>query len=269
MTQTGHIEPDATQAIADLTRDRLRALVLPDRATMAAVSAAYAADRLRALLAQQERVRVIFAAAASQAEMLDDLATADGIDWSRVDAFHLDEYVGLEPGHPSSFGRWLDDHIWSVVRPGRIERIDGVNPAGPAAEAARYGALIAAGGLDLGLVGIGENGHVAFNDPHVADFADPATVKPVEIDETSRHQQVRDGAFARFEEVPRLALTVTLSAIGACRVLSVVVPGPQKAAAVTATLDGPVGTACPATMLRSHPDAVLFVDQPAAGSISR
>jgi glucosamine-6-phosphate deaminase len=123
--------------------------------------------------------------------------------------------------------------------------------------------LLDDGGIDLGLIGIGENGHLAFNDPHVADFDDPLTVKPVEIDDTSRHQQVRDGAFRAFEDVPRRALTVTMSAILASRSLSVVVPGAQKAEAVSRTIEGPIETACPASALRRHPDAVLFLDQAA------
>jgi len=246
----------------EVLHDRLRTVVLPDRRAMGEAAAARAADRLRSLLANQERARVIFAAAASQAEMLDALAREGGIDWSRVDAFHLDEYVGLPKGDARSFGRWLDDHIWSRVQPGRVERIDGGN-ADPDAEAGRYGALLDDGGIDLGLIGIGENGHLAFNDPHVADFEDPLTVKPVEIDDTSRRQQVRDGAFPAFEDVPRVAMTVTMSALLRSRALSVVVPGAQKAEAVRRTLNGPIETACPASALRRHPDAVLFVDEPA------
>lgn len=236
---------------------------------MGAAAAAYASDRLRELLEARPRVRVIFAAAASQAEFLAALAEVKGLDWDRVDAFHLDEYVGLEVSNPRSFGTWLDRHIWSLVHPGRVERIDGANPAGAVAEAARYGALLADGGIDLALVGVGENGHVAFNDPHVADFDDPAWVKPVEIDDTSRHQQVRDGAFDRFEDVPRIALSVTMSTIRACRVISLVVPGPQKAAALAAMLDGPIATTCPASVLRGHPDAVMFVDAAAASQVNR
>lgn len=253
--------------MTELRRDRLRVVVLPDREALGAASAGYAAGRLRELLAAQPRVRVMFAAAASQAEMLAALAREQGIDWSRVDALHLDEYVGLPQTHDQLFGAWLERHIWSLVRPGRVERVDAANPAGSDAEAARYGALIADGGIDLALVGVGENGHVAFNDPHVADFNDPQVMKPVEIDDTSRHQQVRDGAFARFEDVPRQALTVTMSAIRASRVISIVVPGPQKAAAVAAMLDGPVSTACPASVLRGHPDAVLFLDEAASSLV--
>ncbi len=255
--------------MTELVRDRLRVVVEADRPALGAAAAIYAAGRLRELLERQERVRVIFAAAASQNELLASLAPMGGIEWSRVDAFHLDEYVGLPLGSERSFGRWLDDHIWSTVNPGRVERIDGGNPAGGAAEAARYGALLADGGIDLALIGVGENGHVAFNDPHVADFDDPVWMKPVEIDDTSRHQQVRDGAFDRFEDVPRIALTVTMSTIRACRVISLVVPGRQKAAAIAAMLDGPINTACPASVLRGHPDAALFIDEAAASASRR
>jgi glucosamine-6-phosphate deaminase len=248
--------------MTEVQHDRLRTVVLPDRQAMGAVAARHAAERLRAVLAERPRARVIFAAAASQVEMLDALAAADGIDWSRVEAFHLDEYVGLQQGDARSFGRWLDDHLWSRVRPGRVELLDGANPD-PAAECRRYAALLDDGGIDLGLIGIGENGHLAFNDPHVADFEDPLTVKPVEIDETSRRQQVRDGAFETIDAVPRVALTVTMSAILGARSLSVVVPGAQKADAVARTLEGPVETACPASALRRHPDAVLFLDEDA------
>ena len=254
----------------ELRRDLLQTVVLADRAALGAVAADYAATRLRALLsgAADRRVRVIFAAAASQAEFLDALAAADRIDWSRVEAFHLDEYVGLLVGAEQSFGEWLERRIFSRVRPGRVEKLDPTT-TDPLAECARYGALLADGGIDLALVGIGENGHVAFNDPHVADFNDPAVVKPVEIDEISRGQQVRDGAFATIGEVPRLAMTVTMSTILASRAISVVVPGSHKAWAVARTLDGPIGTACPASALRRHPDAVLFVDEAAIALTNR
>lgn len=229
---------------------------------MGAAAAEHAATRLKGILAAQPRGRVIFAAAASQQAMLDVLAGVEGIDWDRVDAFHLDEYVGLPQGDPRSFGTWLGDHIWSRVHPGRVELLDVGNPD-PDAECRRYGALLDEGGIDLALIGIGENGHLAFNDPHVANFEDPLTVKVVEIDETSRRQQVRDGAFDAFEDVPRLAMTVTMSAILASRSISVAVPGTQKAKAVARTLDGPIETGCPASALRTHPDAVLFLDRQA------
>jgi glucosamine-6-phosphate deaminase len=256
--------------VIEIQRDRLRTVVRSDREALGVAAADYSADRLRGILATTDRARVIFAAAASQVEFLDRLAAAEGIDWSRVVAFHLDEYVGLPLGDDRSFGEWLERRIWRRVRPGRVEKLDGgAAQTDPPAECARYGRLLADGGLDLAFLGIGENGHLAFNDPHVADFDDALQVKPVEIDDTSRHQQVRDGAFPSLDAVPRLAMTVTMSAILASRAVSVVVPGRQKAAAVAATLDGPIGTACPASALRRHPDAVLFADDAAMSLASR
>jgi glucosamine-6-phosphate deaminase len=258
--------PTATQ----LRHDRLVTNVLPDRAAMGAAAAGYAAGRLRTILATAERARVIFAAAASQVEFLDALVAADGIDWSRVVAFHLDEYVGLPVGDERSFGEWLERRIWSLVRPGTVEKLDGGAAVDdPDAECARYGRLVADGSIDLALIGVGENGHLAFNDPHVADFNDPLVVKPVEIDDTSRRQQVRDGAFPTFDEVPRLAMTVTMSAILASRAISVVVPGAQKASAVARMLEGPIEPACPASGLRRHPDATMFVDEAAMSGVVR
>jgi glucosamine-6-phosphate deaminase len=255
--------------MTEIVRDRLRTVVLPHRQAMGAAAAVYASDRLRELLEARPRVRVVFAAAASQVEFLAALAGIGSIDWSRVDAFQLDEYVGLPIGDSRCFGTWLDHHIWSLVHPGRVERIDGANPAGVEAEAERYGRLLAAAGIDLAFVGVGENGHVAFNDPHIADFDDPTWVKPVEIDDTSRHQQVRDGAFDQFEDVPRVALSVTMSTIRNCRVISIVVPSLQKASALAAMLDGPIATTCPASVLRLHPDAVMFVDGDAVSKVRR
>lgn len=250
-------------------RERLRVVVFPDRVQMGAAAADHVAARLRSLLAEgpSRRVRVIFAAAASQAEFLEALVRADGIDWSRVDAFHLDEYVGLPRGHEQSFGEWLERRVFSRVRPGRVEKLDPTT-TDPAAECRRYGELLAESPLDLALIGIGENGHLAFNDPHVANFEDPETVKPVEIDETSRAQQVRDGAFEEIGLVPRLAMTVTMSTILASRAISVVVPGPAKAAAVARTLDGPIETTCPASALRRHPDVVMFADEAAMSAVA-
>jgi glucosamine-6-phosphate deaminase len=249
----------------------LRTEVLADRRAMGDAAAAYVAARLRDLLDAQDCARVLFAAAPSQSEFLDGLATAAGIDWSRVEAFQLDEYVGLPPGHPQSFGAWLGAHIWSSVRPGRVEILDGsaAAEAGPDVECARYGTLLGETPIDVALIGVGENGHLAFNDPHVADFDDPLVVKPVAIDDTSRAQQVRDGAFPSVDEVPSLAMTVTMSTILGSRVISAVVPGAQKATAVARMLEGPIETACPASALRRHPDAVMFVDAAAFSKVPR
>ncbi len=251
----------------EIRRGLLGVRIAPDRAAMGEAAAAYVADRLRARLVRGGRVSVAFAAAASQVEFLDALASAPGIDWARVEAFQLDEYIGLPLGHPRSFGRWLDDHVWSRVRPGRVERMDGGAPD-PAAECRRYGSLVTDGGIDLALLGIGENGHLAFNDPGVADFADPLAAKVIALDEIALGQQVRDGAFPSLDQVPRRAITLTMPTILASRAISVVVPGAQKAPAVRAALDGPIGTACPASALRTHPDALLFLDEDAAGQLA-
>ena len=256
--------------MSELRHDQLATHVLADRDAVGSAAAAHVGERLKAILARTDRARLIFAAAASQNEFLDALAAVDGIDWVRVEAFHLDEYVGLATGDPRSFGEWLERRIWSRVWPGRVAKLDGAAAAVDAdAECARYGRLLDDGGIDLALLGVGENGHLAFNDPHVADFDDPLTVKPVEIDDTSRRQQVRDGAFASFADVPRLAMTVTMSALLASRSISVVVPGEQKAGAVARLLLGPIETACPASALRRHPDAVMFVDEAAITGVPR
>lgn len=255
--------------MSTLRRGALRVEILPDRASVGAAAAAHVAERLRRLLERPDaRVRVMFAAAASQGDLLDALSEADAIDWSRIDAFHLDEYVGLPVGHEQSFGAWLERRIFSRVHPGSFQKLDPTT-ADPDAESTRYGALLLDGGIDLALIGIGENGHLAFNDPHVADFDDPLAVKLVEIDDTSRAQQVHDGAFPTIAEVPPRAMTVTMSAILASRSISVVVPGPNKADALACALDGPIETACPASALRRHPDAVLFADEAAMSQAIR
>lgn len=241
------------------TVDMLRVVALPSREAVGAEAADYVAGRLRDLMTSQARVRVAFGAAASQTEFLDSLARADALDWSRIDAFQLDDYVGLPRGDSRTFASWLDRHIFSRVHPGRVEILDG-SVADPAIECRRYGALIADGGLDLALVGVGENGHVAFNEPLVADVDDPEIVKLVELDEMSRLQQVRDGEFRIITAVPQRALTLTMSAILGSRAVSAVVPGEFKAAALTSLLDGPISPECPGSALRRHPDAVLFAD---------
>ncbi len=229
---------------------------------MGSSAATDVARRLRALLAEQESVRAVFAAAASQEAFLHALLREPGIDWGRVEVLQLDEYVGLGRGNPLSLRRWLESHLTHQVAIGHAEYMDGAAES-LADECARYGAVVTARPIDFGLIGIGENGHLAFNDPHVADFDDPHAVKVVDIDETSRVQQVRDGAFDALTSVPGRALTLTMSAILQIRILSVVVPGSHKAPAVARALLGPVSAVCPASALRRHADATLYVDQAA------
>ena len=253
-----------------LHADRLAVEIHPDRAALGRAAGQAVAAHLRALLAKQGGARVIFACAPSQDEFLAALIAASrsaelGFDWSRVTAFHMDDYVGFAADHPQSFRRYLRAHLLDHVAVGAFHPLPAEQP--PAVACAAYAALLAAAPIDLICLGIGENGHLAFNDPPVADFDDPACVKVVALDEACRRQQVNDGCFPTLPDVPTHALTLTLPVFRDARRLSVQVPGPRKAAAVRATLRDPRSTACPATLLRDHPDATLYVDEAAAAEL--
>ena len=253
-----------------LRADRLAVEIHPDRAALGRAAGQAVAAHLRALLAKQGGARVIFACAPSQDEFLAALIAASrsaelGFDWSRVTAFHMDDYVGFAADHPQSFRRYLRAHLLDHVAVGAFHPLPAERP--PTEACAAYAALLAAAPIDLICLGIGENGHLAFNDPPVADFDDPARVKVVALDEACRRQQVNDGCFPTMTDVPTHALTLTLPVFREARRLSVHVPGPRKAAAVRATLRDPRSTACPATLLRDHPDATLYVDAAAAAEL--
>jgi len=223
------------------------------------------ATAMREALARQPVVRMVFAAAPSQNELLDTLATVPDLDWSRVTVFQLDEYLGLRPDAPQTFGRYLRDRLFDRVQPGSVQLIDG--DADPASEARRYADQLAAAPLDIVCLGIGENGHLAFNDPP-ADFDDPHLVKRVTLDDASRQQQVHDGCFPSLDAVPTQALTVTIPLIMSGQRLICVVPGAAKAEAVHRTLHGAVSPSGPASILRRHPDARLFLDLQSAADLS-
>ncbi|MFZ5497318.1 MAG: 6-phosphogluconolactonase [Verrucomicrobiota bacterium] len=246
------------------TVGRLVVQIHPDRAAMGRAAAWDAVEAIQAALVQRDAARVVLACAPSQDEMLAALADA-AVDWARVTVFHMDEYAGLEAAHPASFRRYLQERFLSRVRPAAFQGIAG-EAADAAAECRRYAALLAAAPLDLVCLGIGENGHLAFNDPPVADFADPAAVKLVRLDEDCRRQQVNDGCFRTLAEVPRRALTLTIPVLLGARRLVATVPGARKASAVRAALHGPVAPACPASILRTHPAATLHLDPAAAGA---
>lgn len=232
------------------------------RAAMGRAAAGHVAGLLRGFLAEQDVVRMVFASAPSQVEFLAALAAEPGIAWGRVTAFHMDEYLGMPADAPRSFGRFIREHLLDRVRIGRAHYVDGT--ADPGGECRRYADLIAASPIDIVCLGIGENGHIAFNDPPFADFRDPRLVKVVELDERSRRQQVHDGCFPSLDEVPREALTLTIPALVGARCMSAVVPAASKAEAVRATLTGPVTDACPASVMRTHPRATLFLDPDSA-----
>ena len=244
---------------------RLRVEVFPSRDMMGVAAARTVAAAIRDVLARQGRTAVIFASAPSQNEFLASLRDEPGVDWSRITAFHLDEYAGIAPGHPASFRRFLVDRLFAHVRVAAFHGLDG-QAADLGAECARYAALLREARPALAVLGIGENGHLAFIDPPVCDFSEPADVRVVDLDEACRRQQVNDGCFPSLEEVPRTALSLTVPFLLRVPRAVAVVPGPAKRAAVRAALRGPVTTACPASVLRRHRDATLFLDdQSAAG----
>jgi glucosamine-6-phosphate deaminase len=245
--------------------DQLHVKIFPTRAEMGAAAASEAANVLRTALKAKGAARIIVASAPSQNEMLAGFVAAPGIDWSRVTAFHMDEYVGLPASHPASFRKYQELHFLNRAKPAHFHGIRG-EAADPQAECARYAALLAEAPIDLVLMGIGENGHIAFNDPPVANFADPHTVKIVTLDDMCRQQQVNDGCFPNFDSVPRQAITLTCPTLMSGRALVCAVPGPRKAAAVGTTLRGPITTACPASVLRKHAAANLFLDYDSAAS---
>ncbi|MGW4797676.1 glucosamine-6-phosphate deaminase [Nonomuraea sp. NPDC004297] len=188
------------------------------------------------------------------------------VPWESVTVFHMDEYVGLPAAHPASFRRWIKENVADPFGPAAVHYIDGEAPDAEA-ECVRYAGLLRAAPLDLVCLGIGENGHLAFNEPHEADLADPQWVKVITLAERSRLQQVGEGHFATVADVPATAITLTVPALLSASVVQAVVPEGRKAEAVRDSLLGPVGAHCPATFLRGTPGAVLFLDPGSAALV--
>ena len=248
--------------IRSLQCEHLDTGVYETRADAGAASAARFAERLNRILREHGSAAVIFASAPSQNEFTAALRGAD-IDWQRVTAFHMDEYVGLTADHPASFRRYIREHLLDHVPIGAFHELRGEAPDAEA-ECGRYAALLAEARPAIAAMGIGENGHLAFMDPPVCDFNDPRDVKVVELDHVCRMQQVHDGCFATLGDVPTHALSLTVPVFMRTPHAVVTVPGPTKRAAVRAALQGPVTTECPASILRRHPDAALFLDKESA-----
>ncbi len=247
---------------------RLPVRIFATHAEMARAAAAEAADSLRATLEQQGEARVILACAASQVQFLAALTAAPRIAWSRITVFHMDEYLGIAPDHPASFRRFLQDHVLRKIRPRRFCALCGEADQ-PLAVCADYARLLAEKPIDLCCLGIGENGHIAFNDPAVASFQDPHLVKLVKLDAACRRQQVGEGAFPTLAAVPEYAYTLTVPALCAARRLVCVVPERRKAVAVRRALRGRITPACPASYLRTQAHATLFLDAESAALLGR
>jgi glucosamine-6-phosphate deaminase len=218
-------------------------------------------------VAARGAANVMFAAGTSQLALLAELATRRGLRWRDVTGFHMDEYLGVGIDDPVGFAHYMREHVATPLQPGAFHYLDGA-AADPGAECVRYAAVLADHPRDVCCLGIGENGHLAFNDPAVADFTDPQTVKVVELEEASRRQQVGEGHFAAVDEVPSRALTVTIPALVAASTVVVVAPETRKATAVREALDGPVSTACPASILQRLDHAHVFLD-PASAALLR
>lgn len=242
--------------------DGLPVHVFDTRAEMGAAAARGAAHIIREAIDKKGEANVVFAAAPSQDDLIASLLGQD-IDWRRVRGFHQDEYIGLDPAHSAGFGNFLRRAIFDRVPFGELFYM-ACPPDEAEAMCEKYTALLEEYPPDLIFLGVGENGHLAFNDPAVADFNDPRRVKVVSLDDVCRMQQVNDGCFASIDEVPRQALTLTMSQILAIPHAIAVVPTVRKARAVADALRGPVCERCPASALRRHTDARLYLDADSA-----
>ena len=242
-----------------IVKDKLTVNIYPTRDEMGKAAGQKAAELLRELLSQKQEVNVIFAAAPSQNETLDTLLNAEGIDWERVNAFHMDEYIGLPADAPQGFGNFLKDHIFGHLPFKSVNYING-QASDMEAECERYSKLLKENPVDIVLLGIGENGHIAFNDPPVADFCDTKLIKSVALDEICRQQQVNDGCFKAIGDVPKYALTLTVPALISAKYMVCTVPAATKAWAVEHTVNDEISTKCPATIMRTHNNAIMYCD---------
>jgi len=243
--------------------DALTVHVADDVEEMARDAATDASAALRAAVAARGEANIMLATGNSQLAFLVELVRMPDISWNRVRAFHMDEYVGLAPTHTASFQRYMRERVAAKLPVMEFHYLAGDAPD-PEAEAARYEVLLRTHPLDVCCAGIGENGHLAFNDPPVADFDDPRDVKIVALEAASRRQQVGEGHFATIDDVPTHAITVTIPALLRAGSVLVIVPEARKAQPVRAALYGPVSTACPASILRGRENATLYLDPESA-----
>jgi glucosamine-6-phosphate deaminase len=242
--------------------------IFATKEALGAASAAMAAEAIRGAIRARGAAGLILATGASQFETLAGLVRAEGVDWSRVTMFHLDEYVGMPATHPASFRRYLRERFVEKVGPlAAVHWVEGDGPD-PAAECRRLGAILAAHAIDLALVGIGENGHLAFNDPP-ADFDTEAPYLVVDLDEACRRQQWGEGWFAALADVPTRAISMSIRQILKSRRILCGVPDLRKARAVKAAVEGPVTNRCPSSILRRHPDCTLLADEASASLLAK
>lgn len=250
----------------EFIKDKLTVKIFENRNLMGEAVASAVSERINKLLSNQPFVNIIFGAAPSQNEFFESLLQKQ-IDWSRLNAFHMDEYVDLAADAPQGFGNFLKERLFDLAPFHNVYYIDG-NVRDYKAECLRYTALLNKFKTDIVCLGIGENTHLAFNDPHVADINDSYFVKRVDLDEQCRTQQVNDGCFKEVNDVPKYALTLTLPALLNAPFAFCTVPGKKKAHAVYHTLNEEISNKFPSTHLRNHQNAILFLDNQSGSEIS-
>ena len=247
--------------------DALQVEVYRHQADIVSHLVAQTQSSLNGVIDRQGSAAVILASGASQVKLLQDLTTFGEIDWGRITLFHLDEYLGIGATHPASFQLFMHELVEQKVAVRKFNYLNG-DTVEPIAECDRYNQLLSAQSIDLCFLGIGETGHIAFNDPEVADFNDRYPVKLVKLADKSRQQQVNTGFFDRIEAVPQYALTLTLPTICRATQISCLAMGERKAAIVKTMLTGEISTTCPASILRNHSGATLYLDEAAASKIN-
>ncbi len=243
----------------------LQVQVYSNKLFLGQAAAEWVTELLDQSVTKNGQANLILATGASQFEFLAAFKKMV-VAWERITVFHLDEYKGMSITHPASFRKYLKERILDEVKPKQVYFLNGDSPDLDA-ELANYERLLQACEIDVACIGIGENGHIAFNDPAVADFNDPKLVKVVDLDEACRRQQLGEGWFPTLADVPTQALSLTIPAIMRCRAISCVVPDLRKANAVHNALYGPLSTACPASILRTHANARLFLDPDSASGL--
>ena len=240
-------------------KDKLTVEIFETRKQMGEKAANDIAKKFNELIDIKGEINVIWAAAPSQNDVLKALTENESIKWNKINAFHMDEYIGLSKDAPQGFGNFLKDHIFGLVPFKSVNYID-VSATDAEKEADRYAEVLSKQKIDVVVLGIGENGHIAFNDPPVADFNDKKAVKPVKLDEVCRQQQVNDGYIKSINDVPTHAITLTVPTLFNANYLFCIVPAPTKANAVYETINGTIDEHCPATVLRLHDNAKLYLD---------
>lgn len=246
-------------------KENLLVNISQDEQSAGQASALFVAEHLNNAIKSKGYANLILATGASQFAFIDAIKKLD-IDWSKITVFHLDEYIGLPETHPASFRKYLKEKIIDTVNPNKMYYING-DVEDIDKEIANYEELLKTHPADVACIGIGENGHIAFNEPDIADFNDPKLVKIVKLDDVSRNQQLGEGWFPTLDDVPKEAISLTIPAMMNAKVISCMVPDKRKAEAVYNTLNAEISTDCPATILRQHPNTVLFLDQDSASKL--